>query len=140
MIAFANALFVACTVVLAHKAGAGRVEGGHHIIGQRVGIGGSGIGGHHGGIKAVHACLHKQAGGVKHRILQRSGQAQPQKRRNLAARKANVRRGHTVFLAAHDQRPQQQKARSGLRNGAGCRHTGHAPAKADDKNQVEHNV
>ena len=63
-------------VVLAHKAGAGHVEGCHAIINQAVCIGGGAVALDHQRVKGVDARLNEQVGNGKNGVLQPGRYAQ----------------------------------------------------------------
>ena len=66
----ADAFLLARTVVLADETAAGGVEGLHHVIHQRVGVGSGGVSRHHGGTEGIDAPLDEQIGQRKDRVLQ----------------------------------------------------------------------
>ena len=69
-IALLHALHLACSVVLAHEACAGHIEGCHGIINHRIRIRSSGVSLDHQRIKGVDTCLNEQVGNRKDGILQ----------------------------------------------------------------------
>ena len=51
------------------------MEGGHHIVDQRVSVGGGCIAGHHYRVKGVDAGLDEQIGNGEQRVLNACGNA-----------------------------------------------------------------
>lgn len=66
----ADTVLLACAVVLTDETAAGGVEGLHHIIHQRVGVGSGGVSRYHGGTEGIDAPLDEQIGQRKDRVLQ----------------------------------------------------------------------
>ena len=66
----ADTVLLACAVVLTDETAAGGVEGLHHIIHQRVGVGSSGVSRHHGGAEGIDATLDEQIGQRENGVLQ----------------------------------------------------------------------
>lgn len=69
--ALSHSVFFLCTKVLRNEAGAGCVEGRHHVIDEVVRIGGSGVTFHHDMVEGVDAGLHEKVCNRKNRILKR---------------------------------------------------------------------
>ena len=63
-------------VVLAHKAGAGHVEGRHAVVDQPIRVGGGAVALDHQRVEGVDACLNEQVGNGKNGVLQPGGHAQ----------------------------------------------------------------
>ena len=68
-----DTVLLACAVVLTDETAAGGVEGLHHVIHQRVGIGGGRVARHHSGIEGVDATLDEQIGQRENGVLQSGG-------------------------------------------------------------------
>ena len=69
-VAFLDTVGLACAVVLTDETAAGGVEGLHHIVHQRVGVGSGGVSRHHGGTEGIDAPLDEQIGQRENGVLQ----------------------------------------------------------------------
>src|SRR5699024_11582511 len=67
-VALLDPLRLAGAVVLAHKAGAGSVEGGHHVVDQRVGVGGGRVAADHHRVEGVDAGLNEEVRSEERRV------------------------------------------------------------------------
>ena len=127
-------------VVLAHKAGAGHVEGRHAVVDQPIRVGGGAVALDHQGVEGVDACLNEQVGNGKNGVLQSGGHAQRKDALGLRRVQLQFMYVQRVAVLHPGQRPQDQKRGNALADGAGQRHAHHAQIAHDDKEQVQQNV
>ena len=139
-VAFLDAVGFAGTVVLAHEAGAGHVEGGHAVVDHVVGVGGSAVALDHEGVKGVDAGLDEQVGDGKNGVLEPG--RHPQGQDALGGGRVQVQLVYIqrVAVLRAGQCPQDQRGRDALGDGTGQRHAHHAQAADDDEEQVQHDV
>ena len=128
------------TPVLAHEAGAGGVEGGHHVIDNGVRIGRGGVSGYHDGIEGVDSRLNEQVGKGEDHVLEACRNAQHQQLPYFAAINADGLRLHPTVPLQADQVPQYQPGGNILGQNAGQGHAVGGHMTADDEDQVQNDV
>ena len=127
-------------VVLAHKAGAGHVEGRHAVVDQPIRVGGGAVALDHQRVKGVDARLNEQVGDGKNGVLQPGGHTQRKDALGLHRVQLQFVRVQRVAVLHPGQRPQDQKCGNTLADGTGQRHAYHAQIAHDNKEQVQRNV
>ena len=139
-VALLDPLRLAGAVVLAHKAGAGSVEGGHHVVDQRIGVGGGRVAADHHRVEGVDAGLNEEVGQRKDGVLTAGRHPQPQDAAGHGGVKAQLFPLQAVAALGAGQRPQDQKGRQVLAQNGGQGRAGHAHLPDDDKEQVQPDV
>ena len=131
---------VAGPVILGNEAGAGCIKGGHDIIGQRIGIGGSGVTLYHHRLEIIHSRLNEQIGHSEHHILQRGGNADAQHPAYRRGVQANILQAERIGPLTAAETAQHQHGRQVLGNDAGQRNARHGQLKNNDKQQVQSHI
>ena len=139
-VALLHPVGLACTVVLAHNAGAGHVEGGHGVVNEVVGVGGSGVALDHEGIEGVDARLNEEVGNGEDGVLAPGRDAQ----RQDALGHGGVEMGgfeiqpDAVLRAGEGA--EDEEGGEALGDAGGQRHARHVQLADDDEEQVEQDV
>ena len=139
-VAFLYAVNLSGSVVLAHEACAGHIEGCHGIINHRIRIRSSGVSLDHQRIKGVDACLNEQVGNRKDGILQPRRDSQKQNALCHIGIRADLLQMKRIAVLHSGQCMQNQRRRHTLGNGAGQGNTHDAEAADNHKEQVEDNI
>ncbi len=139
-IAFQNPFSLPCAQVLCDKAGTGGIKSRHHIIHQRVGVGGCGIAFHNHVIKGIDAGLHKEVSDSKQSVLKSGGNADLQNPLHFVRIQFQTSHAECKGLPASYEDSQDQNRREILGYDAGSGNAGHIPSAYNDKIQIQKHV
>ena len=139
-VAFLDTVGLACTVVLAHKAGTGHVEGSHAVVDERISVCGGAVALDHEGIKGVDTGLDEQVGDGENGVLESGRQAQRQNAFGHGGIELCFLEMKGVAVLHPGQGVEDEPGRNTLGNGTGQRHACHVQVADDDKKQIQKDI